>query len=222
MMDVISQQQSYLEIQGPSNTRPSLMARPVPGYLYSTTHHHIIEMIPRSYEPSISTSTQDTSSVALPVSRVSNGSNSRNSSFVRQERSLLNSGLWVSIEMVFNLCKIFVAVIVLSLSRHEHSHTPFFEWIVGYASGCVATLPLLYWQYYHGNHVQEQHSSLSHQGSPRINGPPRTLLSTSRTNRGEGVQVVAAASPRSNQPSWLMNTRYSIAMLVYNMPSICL
>ena len=95
---------------------------------------------------------------------------------------------------------------VLSLSRHEHPRTPLFQWIIGYASGCAATLPLLYWRYYHHNHMQEQESSQSRQTSPRINDPSGTLLFSSRTNGGEDGQS-AVASSRSNQPSLLMNRR---------------
>ncbi|KAK7283053.1 hypothetical protein RIF29_12295 [Crotalaria pallida] len=208
------------------------MARPVPGHLYSTTHHHIIDMAAPSHEAaSTSTSTQDAnfgaanSAIAtLPVSQLSN---SRNSSFARRGdsgrplRSPLSSGLWICIEVVITVCQIVAAVIVLSLSTHEHPSAPLFEWIVGYASGCVATLPLLCWRYYHGNHLQQQDSYQSRQGSPRISGSSgRTLLPTPRTNGGEGSQVVAA-SPRSNQASLLMNTRLKVFMEYLKMALDC-
>jgi hypothetical protein len=87
----------------------------------------------------------------------------------------------------------------LCLSKHEHPRAPLFAWIVGYASGCVATLPLLFWRYYHSNCVSEQHSL---QASPRIHDPSAgTLLSSG----GDDVPVAANASSRN---SWLMNARY--------------
>lgn len=191
---------------------------------------HIIE-IAGSGDASISVSPRDrhyngvdaspheerTSSARLPVTQhsvstsgASNGSNSRNSSFIRRDsrrnRSPVHSGLWISIELVLLLSQIVASIVVLSLSRHEHPRTPLFQWIVGYASGCVATLPLLYWRYYHHNHMREQDSSQSRQTSPRISDPSGTLLSSSRTNGGEDGQT-AAASSRSNQSSILMNRR---------------
>lgn len=157
------------------------------------------------------------SGVRLPVpqpsistSGVLNGSTSRNSSFMRRDsrrnRSPVHSGLWISIELFLLVGQIVASVVVLSLSRHEHPRTPLFQWIVGYASGCVATLPLLYWRYYHHNHMREQDSSQSRQASPRINDPSGMLRSSSRTNGGEDGQA-AAASSRSNQASIMMNRR---------------
>lgn len=147
---------------------------------------------------------------SVSVTSLSNGSNSRNSSFMRRgdtrrNRSPVHSGLWISIELVLLVSQIVASIVVLSLSRHEHPRTPLFQWIIGYASGCVATLPLLYWRYYHHNHTREQDSSQSRQTSPRINDPSGTLLFSSRTSGGEDGQAVA--SSRSNQASVLMNRR---------------
>ncbi|XP_068471659.1 E3 ubiquitin-protein ligase At1g12760 isoform X2 [Phaseolus vulgaris] len=147
---------------------------------------------------------------SVSVTSLSNGSNSRNSSFMRRgdtrrSRSPVHSGLWISIELVLLVSQIVASIVVLSLSRHERPRTPLFQWIIGYASGCVATLPLLYWRYYHHNHMREQDSSQSRQTSPRINDPSGTLLFSSRTNGGEDGQAVA--SSRSNQASVLMNRR---------------
>ncbi|XP_027940280.1 E3 ubiquitin-protein ligase At1g63170 [Vigna unguiculata] len=147
---------------------------------------------------------------SVSVASLSNGSNSRNSSFMRRgdtrrNRSPVHSGLWISIELVLLVSQIVASIVVLSLSRHERPRTPLFQWIIGYASGCVATLPLLYWRYYHHNHTREQDSSQSRQTSPRINDPSGTLLFSSRTSGGEDGQVVA--SSRSNQASVLMNRR---------------
>ena len=41
-----------------------------------------------------------------------------------------------------------MSIVILSLSKHdEHPRGQLFVWIVGYASGFVVTLPLLYWHY---------------------------------------------------------------------------
>jgi hypothetical protein len=92
----------------------------------------------------------------------------------------------------------------LSLSRHEHPRTPLFAWIVGYASGCVATLPLLYWRYRHRNQVSEQESVQARQNSQL---PARPFsLSMSRASEGEDLQT-ATATHRSNQSSAVLSRR---------------
>ncbi|XP_054789009.1 E3 ubiquitin-protein ligase At1g12760-like isoform X4 [Prosopis cineraria] len=165
------------------------------------------------------------SSVRIPaslpsVSVASNGTNSRNSSVLRRgdtrrHRSPLNSGLWISIELVLIVSQIVASIIVLSLSRQEHPHTPLFAWIIGYASGCVATIPFLGWRYYHHNHSREQNSSQPRQTSPRVNVSSRTLLSVSRTNGGEDDQVIVSSS-RSSQVPVMMNPRLCIVFLTFS------
>lgn len=179
----------------------------------SASHHdrHFNGTNVTQHEERISGARMPLSQPSVSATSVSNGSNSRNSSFIRRgdtrrNRSPVHSGLWISIELVLLVSQIVASIIVLSLSRHEHPRTPLFQWIIGYASGCAATLPLLYWRYYHHNHMQEQESSQSRQTSPRINDPSGTLLFSSRTNGGEDGQS-AVASSRSNQPSLLMNRR---------------
>ncbi|KAF5453178.1 hypothetical protein F2P56_028099 [Juglans regia] len=102
--------------------------------------------------------------------------NSRTSSFRRRgdgyrhsRRSPLNSGLWISVELVVTMSQIIASIVVLSLSRNEKPQTPLFAWVVGYASGCVATLPILYWRYRNRNQGTEQDSPQSHQGSSQSN-----------------------------------------------------
>lgn len=105
---------------------------------------------------------------ALSSSR--GGSNTRNSSFGRRSngrgrnRSPLNSGKWIATELVLTMSQIIAAIVVLALSRQEHPHAPLRVWVVGYASGCVAILPLLYWRYSHRNQGSERDSSQSNQG----------------------------------------------------------
>lgn len=151
------------------------------------THEHAID-IPRSasisdrngrddfdlnYNDRPSTSTSPPlSQPSLPSPTVSN---SRNASFNRRggdnynratRRSPLNSGLWISVELVVNVSQIIAAVIVLALSRHEHPKAPLFEWIIGYTVGCIATLPHLYWRYIHRNNLNSEQESRQGSSSP--------------------------------------------------------
>ncbi|GMH11871.1 hypothetical protein Nepgr_013712 [Nepenthes gracilis] len=161
----------------------------------STENEHVIE-ITRSNDSSPSSSAHDrilnnldlshrydrpSSDVRASISQqsfpFSNLSGSRNFSFSsrgnvhpRRRRSPLNSGLWISIELALTLSQIIATIVVVSLSRHEHPRAPLFAWILGYAAGCVATLPLLYWRYLHRNQVLDQDSAPSHQ-SPSISNP---------------------------------------------------
>lgn len=121
-----------------------------------------------------STSRASVSQLSLPLSNISSSRNSssrRGNGHSRRRRSPLNSGVWISVELALTLGQIVASVIVLSLSRHEHPRTPLFAWIVGYATGCVATLPLLYWRYLHRNQASEQDSSPSRQPSSSGNPP---------------------------------------------------
>ncbi|CAL9211215.1 unnamed protein product [Musa hybrid cultivar] len=98
----------------------------------------------------------------------------RADNYGRRNRSPLNSGLWISVELVVNVSQIIAAIIVLSLSRHEHPRTPLFAWIIGYTTGCFATLPHLYWRYIHRNSlISEQEPALYGQGTSR-NSPPES------------------------------------------------
>ncbi|XP_028802376.1 E3 ubiquitin-protein ligase At1g63170 isoform X2 [Neltuma alba] len=163
---------------------------------------------------------------SLPsVSIASNGTNPRNSSVVRRgetrrNRSPLNSGLWISIELVLTVSQIVASIIVLSLSRHEHPRTPLFAWIIGYACGCVATIPLLGWRYYHHNQGRELNSSQPRQASPRVNVSSRTLLSVSRTNGEEDDQAVVSSS-RSSQHPVMMNPRLKSLVEYFKMALDC-
>ena len=83
---------------------------------------------------------------ASTASARSANTHSRNS---RQRTSPLNSGLWITIELTITISQIVASIIVLSLSRNEHPQAPLQVWVIGYAVGCLATLPLLYWRYSH-------------------------------------------------------------------------
>ncbi|KAH7681790.1 Anaphase-promoting complex (APC) subunit 11 protein [Dioscorea alata] len=75
----------------------------------------------------------------------------RNDNYGRRRRSPMNSGFWISVELIASLSQITAAIIILLLSRHEHPRSPLFEWIIGYAAGLAATLPHLYWRYIYHN-----------------------------------------------------------------------
>lgn len=155
-----------------------------------------------------------------PSTSPTNGSNSRNPPFVRRgearrRRSPLNSGLWISVELFLTVSQIVASIVVLSVSRNEHPRAPLFAWIVGYASGCIATLPLLYWRYRHRNQALEQDSTQPRQGgSTHINVPAGPFsVSVSRASEGEDRRN-AITSPRGGQNAAL-NARYIMQHLMF-------
>ncbi|KAF8400739.1 hypothetical protein HHK36_014039 [Tetracentron sinense] len=191
---------------------PLLMERPG----NHTDREHIVD-IPRGADASSSDSSYDdhppeldqpqhedrpSSSargpISQPLSSSSNRLNSRNSftrrgdGHGRRHRSPLSSGLWISIELVVTVSQIIASVIVLSLSRHENPQAPLFAWVVGYASGCVATLPLLYWRYHHRNQGTEQNLTQPRQGSSQSSLPS--------VEEDRGTTVAATSNGQSAQP----------------------
>lgn len=91
----------------------------------------------------------------------------------RQRTSPLNSGFWISMELTITVSQIIASIIVLSFSRHENPQAPLHVWVLGYAIGCFATLPLLYWRYAHRyTHMAEQ-DPLSSSGASHSSGPTR-------------------------------------------------
>ncbi|KAK2978216.1 hypothetical protein RJ640_024249 [Escallonia rubra] len=196
--------------ENPTDRYPLLMER-------TENDEHVIDM-KRGGEASSSSSSTDvsprrfnpshnedgpSSSPRAPTTHASssstNGSNFRSSSlgrrgeaFGRRHWSPFNTVLWVSIELVFTLGQIIAAVVVLSLSRHENPQTPLFAWIVGYAAGCTASLPLLYWRYLHRNQNTEQGQTQLRQGSSQGNSPPEPntyiTISLARSSEEEDGQ----------------------------------
>lgn len=63
----------------------------------------------------------------------------------------LSSSLWISLQVVITVSQIIASVIVLLLSRDERPKAPLALWIMCYAGGCVARLPVLYWKYIRRN-----------------------------------------------------------------------
>ncbi|XP_052210579.1 E3 ubiquitin-protein ligase At1g63170-like [Diospyros lotus] len=163
----------------------------------------------------------------------SNELNSRNSSLVRRgdrhgrrRRSPLNSGLWISIELVLTISQILAAVIVLFFSRHEHPHAPLGGWIMGYASGCVATLPLLYWRWHYRNQTSEQESSQPRQISTSSNSSVVSVstvsaLSSTQTLEGEGQSTGAAPRGAGAQGVRIPNPRLKALVEYFKMALDC-
>lgn len=105
----------------------------------------------------ISLETPNSGNVPTPTS----GGYSNN----RRSRSLLNSGLWISIELFVDLGQIIAAITVLSLSRNEKPQTPLFTWVVGYTIGCIITIPHLYWRYIQNNSQDSEQDSIHEQSA---------------------------------------------------------
>ncbi|XP_058001735.1 E3 ubiquitin-protein ligase At1g63170 isoform X2 [Hevea brasiliensis] len=235
-MDVSSTKR---DSESKTETFPLLMERPES----LNSSEHIID-IPRSSVASPSTSHDRTSSgleasplenrsstsVRTPISQPStfssNGPNTQNSSFVRRgearrRRSPLNSGLWISVEMVLTISQIVASIVVLSVSRNEHPRAPLFEWIVGYASGCVATLPLLYWRYRQRSQVLGQDSAQPRQGSTHISVPAGPY-SVSVSRNSEAVDHrTAVTSPRGGQNVGAVNARLKTLVEYFKMALDC-
>ncbi|XP_012078623.1 E3 ubiquitin-protein ligase At1g63170 isoform X2 [Jatropha curcas] len=232
-MDVSSTQRNT---ESRADTYPLLMER-TDGLNGS---EHIID-IQRNNDASPSTSNDRTASgseasssedrpstsVRMPVSHSStNVSNSWNQSSIRRgearrRRSPLNSGLWISVELVLTISQIVASIVVLSVSRDENPRTPLFEWIVGYASGCVATLPLLYWRFRHRNQGLEQDSAQPRQGSTHISVPAGPYsVSVSRNSEADDRRA-AATSPRGGQSAGAVNGRLKTLVEYFKMVLDC-
>uniref|UniRef100_A0A0A9GDJ2 RING-type domain-containing protein n=1 Tax=Arundo donax TaxID=35708 RepID=A0A0A9GDJ2_ARUDO len=108
-------------------------------------NHDGLDQLPHVSESSSGTTTASNSPNA-PLAR-------RDDNRGRRQQSPLNSGFWISIELVVNLSQIIAAICVLSVSRNEHPYAPLFEWVIGYTVGCIATLPHLYWRCIHRNRL---------------------------------------------------------------------
>ncbi|XP_023749614.1 E3 ubiquitin-protein ligase At1g63170 [Lactuca sativa] len=102
----------------------------------------------------------------------SNGVGRRGEGFGRRRWSPFDTLLWISIELVFTLGQIIASIVVLCISQKENPQTPLFAWIVGYAAGCFASLPFLYWRYLHRNQSTEPGSSQARQPPSEANHTP--------------------------------------------------
>ncbi|CAI8599700.1 unnamed protein product [Vicia faba] len=171
-----------------------------------TTRHVIID---------ITATTANSNSEASPPPSVdvvsTQSSNSRlrrgdDNSLGRVSRTPLSSGFCVSLEFVFTFTQIIASVIVLNSSRNEHPRAPLFAWIVGYASGCVVSLPLLLWRYFARGDSDSRTSTT-------VDDPSGILLSNSSTILGEEDVVPISSNVSSNQASSVFtNMRTKILM----------
>eukprot|EP00250_Pteridium_aquilinum_P015117 c22389_g1_i1 orf=271-1605(+) len=120
----------------------------------------------------------------------------------RQRTSPLNSGLWISIELTITLSQIIASIIVLSLSQDEKPKAPLSVWVLGYAAGCLATLPLLYWRYTHHYALQFEHTP--HHAPSTFSPPsnwnlPQSSFSPTRATSpqgGESSSILSLARGR--------------------------
>lgn len=160
----------------------------------STDRHQLSSTSPRSISPQ--------------VSEMRGGDVSFES---RQRTSPLNSGLWISIELTITLSQVIASIIVLSLSRDEKPKAPLSVWVLGYAAGCLATLPLLYWRYSHHyarqieqntHHAMPVMASSNNWNLPQSNFPSTrgALSQGSEPNRllalARGHRILAGGDPR--------------------------
>ncbi|KAG5559405.1 hypothetical protein RHGRI_009067 [Rhododendron griersonianum] len=166
------------------------------------------------------------SSIPIPITQLpSSASNSSNSSSSpttrrgegsgRRHWSPFNTVLWLSIELVFTLGQIIAAIVVLAISGHENPQTPLFAWIVGYAVGCAASLPIIYWRYLHCNQGAEQGSARLRQGSSQGNTAPEPnsyiTISLARNAEEEAGQNTSSGI-WNGQRGGAPNARLSVVM----------
>ncbi|CAL9761790.1 unnamed protein product [Musa acuminata subsp. burmannicoides] len=226
-----------LHSEGETDRHPLLMDRAAT----SNGHEHIID-VPRgingdvdnlfSESHNLDGNSTNTTPHVLQASPVSpDAANSRNASLIRRGdnygrrgRSPLNSGLWISVELVVNVSQIIAAIIVLSLSRYEHPQAPLFEWIIGYTIGCFANLPHLYWRYTHRNgQGSTQESDRSNQRTTHNNPPESSAYTTSFVTQASGRESDNAVAPiaQVGQDMAIANTRINALVDHFKMALDC-
>ncbi|URD89623.1 zinc finger family protein [Musa troglodytarum] len=204
-----------LHSEGETDRHPLLMDRATP----SNGHEHIVD-IPRGINGDennllgeLHNLDRNSTSATAQVSQTSpespdaaNSGNAtltgRSDNYGRRNRSPLNSGLWISVELIVNASQIIAAIIVLSLSRKEHPRAPLFEWIIGYTVGCFANLPHLYWRYIRRNSsIQEparSNQSTIHNNPPESSGYTTSPVTQASEQENDNA-IVAAAQVRQNR-----------------------
>lgn len=133
----------------------------------------------------------------------------------RRRRSPLNSGLWITVELIVTVSQVVASIVVLSVSRNENPQAPLFAWVVGYASGCVAMLPVLYWRYRNRNRDSQQDSA-DQDSSQSVNPAPETpssslsytAISGNQASDEESNQASVTATTRNTQPTGFLSARY--------------
>ncbi|XP_076928750.1 E3 ubiquitin-protein ligase At1g63170-like isoform X2 [Bidens hawaiensis] len=147
----------------------------------NVSEQHVIDITTTTQQPSPSRSTVNrllnhsnstqvedhTPSTSVAASNANAGVSRNNAPLgTHGQRSLLNSGYWVCTELVITMSQIIAAVVVLCFSRDEQPEAPLFTWVIGYACGCVASLPLLLWRWFNRNRVSDQDPAQPAQSSP--------------------------------------------------------
>ena len=192
----------------------------------NTDCEHVINIPTSSNEASSSTSTLSTPSTSSqpPVlQRSFSTTNTRNTSFSRRgngngngrRRSPLNSGYWISVELVITVSQIIAAIVVLSLSRDEHPHAPLFTWVIGYASGCVVTLPLLFWRFYNRNASNQEVSQGRQNSTPgSLSAVASSFTSSSNGRIFEGDNRNSAGTSTRRMAMGALSARYIFYLLI--------
>lgn len=156
--------------------------------------------------------THQTSSSSSSRLNIRNSSSTRRGEgYSHRRRSPLNSGLWISVELVVTVSQIIASIVVLSLSRNENPQAPLFAWIVGYASGCVATLPILYCRYRNRNQSTGQDLSQPPQGSSGSNPSEPTsytAISVAHVSDEENTRATESATRNTEIPG-VFSSRYA-------------
>jgi len=76
----------------------------------------------------------------------------------QQQRSRRNNPYsWMTFDFCITIIQIISLVVVLSVFPDEHPHMALVVWTIGYGAGCLAALPLFYYNY---NHLREQSNRL--------------------------------------------------------------
>ncbi|URE10370.1 zinc finger family protein [Musa troglodytarum] len=223
-----------LHSEGETDRHPLLMDRAAT----SNGHEHIID-VPRSvngdednlFSESHNLDGNSTNTTPHVLQASPDAANSGNASLIRRGdnygrrgRSPLNSGLWISVELVVNASQIIAAIIVLSLSRDEHPQAPLFEWIIGYTIGCFANLPHLYWRYIHRNgQGSTQESDRSNQRTTHNNPPESSTYTTGFVTQASGRESDNAIAPiaQVGQDMVIANTRINALVDHFKMALDC-
>ncbi|XP_076914712.1 E3 ubiquitin-protein ligase At4g11680-like [Bidens hawaiensis] len=145
-------------------------------------NHHFIDIERVNTDTSSSSSSSSSSGLShnhqVPTthSSPSNTPSGPNTPGPRQIWTPFNTLLWISIELAFTLGQIIAAIIVLYISQNENPQNPLFTWVVGYAGGCAASLPLVYWRYLHRSQPFERQST---QGQQQPRSEPNSYITIS-------------------------------------------
>lgn len=204
----------------------------------NTECEHVINITTNSNEASSSSSTLNGSNLRQnedlpstnPQSPVLQHSlsttNARNTSFARRgngngngrRRSPLNSGYWISVELVITVSQIIAAIVVLSLSRDEHPHAPLFTWVIGYASGCVVTLPLLFWRFHNRNASTQEVSQARQNATPgNLSAIASSFNSSSNGRILEGDNRNTAVTSTRRLTMGALSARYATFFLSFHL-----